>query len=114
VRLEIGWIPHEVVFAARGAGPFTLAYGMKIARPGSMPIAAVLPGYREGEPVALKTATLGEASGARPATSGFSEYLREATESGEAKKWLLWAALVAGVLILIWMAFALLRQVGKT
>ena len=114
VRLEIGWIPHEVVFAARGAGPFTLAYGMKIARPGSMPIAAVLPGYREGEPVALKTATLGEASAARRAPSGFSEYLSEAAESGEAKKWLLWAALVGGVLVLVWMAFALLRQVGKT
>jgi len=46
-------------------------------------------------------------------TSGFSEYVKEAVDSGQAKKWALWAALVAGVLVLVWMAFALLRQVGK-
>jgi hypothetical protein len=74
----------------------------------------VLPGYRDGEPVPLKTATLGEPSGLRRPAPGFSEYLRHAVDTGEAKKWLLWAALVAGVLVLVWMAFALLRQVGKT
>jgi len=114
VRLEIGWVPHEVVFAARGAGPFTLAYGMKIAKPGALPITAVLPGYKEGEAIALKTASLTGMAPAGPrTTSGFSEYVKEAVDSGQAKKWALWGALVAGVLLLVWMAFALLRQVGK-
>jgi len=114
VRLEIGWVPHEAVFAARGEGPFTLAYGLKIAKPGALPITAVLPGYKEGEPIALKTASLTSMAppGPQPAP-GFSEYLRAAAESGEAKKWALWASLVVGVLLLVWMAFALLRQVGK-
>jgi hypothetical protein len=114
VRLEIGWVPHEVVFAARGEGPFTLAYGLKIAKPGALPITAVLPGYKEGEAIALKTASLASmASPGAEAASGLSAYLRAAAESGEAKKWALWASLVAGVLLLVWMAFALLRQVGK-
>jgi hypothetical protein len=114
VRLEIGWVPHEAVFAARGEGPFTLAYGLKIAKPGALPITAVLPGYKEGEAITLKTASLTSMAspGPQPAP-GFSAYLRAAAESGEAKKWALWASLVVGVLLLVWMAFALLRQVGK-
>jgi hypothetical protein len=114
VRLEIGWIPHQVVFAARGAEPFTLAYGMKIARPGALPITAVLPGYKEGEAIALKTASLTRMAPPAPrTTSGFSQYVQEAVDSGQAKKWALWAALVVGVLLLVWMAFALLKQVGN-
>jgi hypothetical protein len=114
VRLEIGWVPHQVVFAARGAEPFTLAYGMKIAKPGALPITAVLPDYKEGEAIALKTASLtAMASPAPRTTAGFSEYVKEAVDSGQAKKWALWAALVVGVLLLVWMAFALLKQVGN-
>ncbi|MGQ0547956.1 MAG: DUF3999 domain-containing protein [Betaproteobacteria bacterium] len=114
VGLEIGWVPHQVVFAARGAAPFTLAYGMKIAKPGALPIAAVLPDYKEGEAIALKTASLTALASPGPqAASGFSAYLREAVDSGQAKKWALWGSLVLGVLLLVWMAFALLKQVGK-
>jgi hypothetical protein len=114
VRLEIGWVPHEVVFAARGAGPFSLAYGMKIAKPGALPIAAVLPDYKEGEALKARLASLAAVESSAPrGASGLSEYFRVAVESGEAKKWALWASLVAGVLLLVWMAFALLRQVGK-
>jgi hypothetical protein len=114
VRLEIGWVPHQIVFAARGAQPFTLAYGTKNARPGALPITAVLPDYKEGEAISLKTAALSAApaSAPRPAP-GFSEYFRDAVESGQARKWVLWASLVAGVLVLVWMALALLKQVGK-
>jgi len=113
VRLEIGWVPHQVVYAARGAEPFTLAYGMKIAKPGALPITAVLPDYKEGEAIALKTASLAATAAPAPrAASGVSEYMQEAVDSGQAKKWALWAALVVGVLLLVWMAFALLKQVG--
>jgi hypothetical protein len=74
----------------------------------------VLPEYKEGEAIALKTASLSATTSPEPkAASGFSAYVREALDTGEAKKWTLWTALVAGVLLLIWMAFALLRQVGN-
>lgn len=113
VRLEIGWVPHEVVFAARGEGPFTLAYGMKLAKPGALPITAVVPGYRHGEAIAHKTASVTRPAPAQPRPAGgLAQYLREAADSGQAKKWVLWASLVVGVLLLVWMAFALLKQVG--
>lgn len=117
VRLEFGWIPHELVFAARGTSPFSLAYGMKTAKPSAMPIAAVVPGYKSDEPLAARVVTVSvEALRGREQPSFLKDpvsFARAAVESGEAKKWALWAALVAGVLILGWMAFALLRQLGK-
>jgi len=116
-RLEFGWVPHEVVFAARGAPPFSLAYGLKVAKPGAMALATVLPGYKPDEPITVKTAAVSvQAPLVRERASLWRDpgsFARAAIESGEAKKWALWAALVAGVLVLGWMAFGLLRQLGK-
>jgi hypothetical protein len=114
VKLEIGWVPHEVVFAARGAGPFTFAYGSRTAKPGALPAATVVPRRPDGELAPAKLAALGPISESRPPrVSIFSDPMRFLAEEGEAKKWLLWSALVAGVLILAWMALRLLREVGK-
>jgi hypothetical protein len=117
VRLEFGWVPHELVFAARGSAPFSLAYGMKGAKPGAMPIATVVPGYKSGEPIPAKVAAVSvQPPLTRDRASLFQDpasFVKAAVDSGEAKKWALWAALVVGVLLLAWMAFALLRQVGQ-
>jgi uncharacterized protein DUF3999 len=117
VRLEFGWIPHEVVFAARGAAPFSLAYGMKGAKPAAMPIATVLPGYKVGEPIPAKLAAVSvDGPLVRQEPSLLKDpagFLRAAVASGEAKRWALWAALVVGVLVIAGMAFGLLRQLGR-
>jgi hypothetical protein len=114
VKLELGWLPHEVLFAARGAGPFAVAYGNKLAKPGAAPLAAVLP---QDEKLAAATARVGEVSGAaQPAASLFSDpvrFVRGLAENREAKKWMLWTMLLAGVLLLGWMAQRLLRDLGK-
>jgi hypothetical protein len=117
VRLEFGWVPHELVFAARGASPFSLAYGMKSAKPGAMPLATVVPGYKTDEPIPAKAAAVSvQPPLKREPVSPLKDpgsFMKAAVDSGEAKKWALWAALLAGVLVLAWMAFGLLRQVGK-
>lgn len=117
VRLEFGWVPHEVVFAARGAAPFSLAYGMKGAKPTAMAIATVLPGYKIGEPIPAKLAAVSvEGPLVRQQPSLFADpagFVRAAVDSGEAKRWALWAALVVGVLVIAGMAFGLLRQLGR-
>src|SRR4029434_2346674 len=46
-KLEIGWVPHQLVFAARGAPPFQLAYGKRDAKPAAYPIESLIPDYRE-------------------------------------------------------------------
>ena len=114
VTLELGWLPHEVLFAARGAGPFTLAYGHKLAKPGAAPLAAVLP---QDEKLAAGPARVGEATGsAPPQVSLFSDpvrFISGLSENREIKKWTLWVVLLAGVLALGWMAHRLLRDMGK-
>jgi hypothetical protein len=117
VRLEFGWIPHELVFAARGASPFSLAYGMRTAKPGALPLTTIVPGYKSGDPIPAKRAAVSVLAPLTREPASFTRdpagFVKEAFDSGEARKWLLWAALVAGVLMLGWMAFRLLRQAGE-
>jgi hypothetical protein len=114
VKLELGWLPHEVLFVARGTGPFTVAYGNKLAKPGASPVAAVLP---QDEKLAAAAARVGEVSESAPAAASlFSDpvrFVRGLAENREAKKWTLWVVLLAGVLLLGWMAHRLLRDLGK-
>jgi hypothetical protein len=46
LALAAGWLPQRLVFAARGAAPFQLAYGSSRAAPAAYPIATLVPGYR--------------------------------------------------------------------
>lgn len=115
VALEIGWLPHELVFAARGGAPFSLAFGSKLAKPEALHVAAVVPEFREGKEVAALAASAGEVMGsARPAPSLADPigWLRALLDSGEGKKWALWAVLSLGVLAVAWMALRLLRELG--
>jgi hypothetical protein len=118
VRFEIGWLPHELIFAARGSGPFMLAYGNKLAKAGALPFAAVMPADAKDETETARPARLGDVSVlAPPSPSLFTDpgrFLRGLADNPDAKKWLLWAALVAGVLLLGWMAFRLLHDMGKS
>jgi len=114
--LETGWVPHELVFAARGAGPFALAYGSRRAKSEALQPAVVVPGYEPGKEISAQLAQVGAPAGsARPAAS-FADplgLLRELVASGEGKKWVLWAVLSLGVLGVAWMALRLLRDVGR-
>jgi hypothetical protein len=119
LRLEIGWVPHEIVFAARGAGPFLLAYGSRkpAEKGGPLPISAVLPRAGDGvDAVTPERASVGAVSGEVAAPpSLFRDPLRfvqTVSENRDAKKWTLWTVLVAGVGLLAWMAFRLLHEVG--
>lgn len=117
VRLEFGWIPHELVFAARGAAPFSLAYGMKGARASAMPISTLVPDYKTGEPVAARLAAVSvQGPLTRERASLFKDpasFMKAAVDAGDAKKWALWAVLVLGVVLIGWMAFGLLRQLAR-
>ena len=115
VRLEIGWVPHELVFAARGTPPFVLAYGNASAKPGASPLAAVLPERPDGSTPSAVLADIGPLA-ARTEPSLASQplrYVRQLTERRDLRKWILWAVLVGGVVALAWMAVRLLREVGK-
>ncbi len=41
--VELGWLPHEIIFAARGPGPFRLAYGNSRAQHNALPVQTLVP-----------------------------------------------------------------------
>ena len=111
-----GWVPHRLLFAARGAEPFQLAYGRHDARPAAFSIATLVPGYKGEEDLeARRGATpsglaIGEAQvAAAPQALGGEAAMRPAIDW---KRWTLWTSLVLGVAVLGWMALRLGRQMA--
>ena len=115
VRLQAGHLPRHLVFVARGAEPFVIAYG-KRARAGekAMPVAAALPlgslipDYRPGVEWSLPAARAGAAVTHNPAAveSGFADRF-------EPRKLGLWAVLLGAVLVLALMAWRLAGRINK-
>lgn len=111
--VEIGWVPHELVFAARGAAPFQIAYGNVKAQYAAYPIESLIPGYRrppESPSIPIVPASTGE-----PVTHAGAPALRQPLDI---KRWTLWGSLLLGVAALGVMAWRLSRQMaahpGKT
>ncbi|MEC5398678.1 DUF3999 domain-containing protein [Uliginosibacterium sp. H1] len=89
---------RELVFNARGRGPFLLAWGTRAASETALPLKTLVPAASADSIAGLPTAWAGEA-----VTLGGPERLTAlapAERSALQKKWLVWAALIAGVLAL--------------
>ncbi len=118
-QLSAGWVPHRLVFVARGGAPFSLAYGNRDALPTNYAMDTLVRGYRQKPafsgledvkitqvaavaPTRLKSPDL-----QLPAALGGAVIARD---SVDIKKLILWSGLVAAVLLLAWMAWRLLSQ----
>lgn len=114
-KLDAGWVPHTLVFAARGGPPFQLAYGNRDAKAAGYAIETLIPGYRDASGPRIRAAKAGaqqviSVSGAKALEQqelGGEARLKEVIDW---KRWSLWGALVFGVLILGAMAWRLMRQ----
>jgi len=117
-KLEAGWVPHSLVFAARGAPPFQLAYGNREAKPAAYAIESLIPGYNDAGGAKIRAAKTGaqqtiNVSGAKALEQhelGGEARLKEVIDW---KRWSLWGALVLGVLVLGGMAWRLVRQLNE-
>jgi len=117
--LGAGWVAHRLVFAARGAAPFQLAYGSRDAKPAAYAIATLVPGYKDEATLDVRSAqpgtgsptvAIGAAQTAAPQPLGGEEARREKIDW---KRWALWGSLVLGVAVLGLMALRLGRQMSK-
>jgi Protein of unknown function (DUF3999) len=106
--LRAGWQPGELVFAARGRPPFTLAYGHYAATAGALPIATLIPGYDDAKGLPANVAI---ALAGTPMSMGGPDQLKKPPD---VKRWALWVALVLGVVVLGWMAWRLSREMAAT
>jgi hypothetical protein len=101
--LQVGFVPHTLVFLARGAGPYTLAWGAAAVDNAGLDIATLMPGYRADQKLGATSASLqlgGGAQAVKPAPAS----------APQTSKGVLWAVLITGVLVLAGMAAALIKQ----
>ena len=103
--VKAGWTPREIVFTARGTGPFRLTYGNSTAQAGSLRIETLVPGWRTDQEPQMAVASTG------PVQKLAGE--AAARPRADLKKWGLWSALFAGVAVLAWMAWRLTKQMQR-
>jgi hypothetical protein len=110
-RLRAGWLPDQVVFVTRGAGPFELVYGSGVARGAEVPLDTLLP---SADPALAGLAAPGIlARTGAPREAGGADRLQPPAPPGAWRLWILWAALLAGVAALGAVAVNLARQMRE-
>ncbi len=105
-RLEAGFRPREIVFAARGQGPYQLAFGKDEGKRADLPLATLIPKYERDAEYQLPKAQVA-AVGANPPVAWS---LAQMVSGERGRKTLLWVVLVGGVVVLGWMAWRLSRK----
>ena len=108
-RLEAGWQPHRLIFAARGETPFRLAYGSSRIGQDSLRDDSLAAGLETWEKQLIKPLP---AKAGAALESGGRQALRPRIPAATWRKAQLWVALLSGVLLLAGMAWKLAREMG--
>ncbi len=103
-KLQLGWLGGRLLFVARGAPPFLLAYGSTGVFAASCDPSLATLAAKPPQLLARGTAQAGE-----PVVLGGEKKLDQRFRNW--KEWLLWTVLGGGVALLAGMALRLLRQV---
>ena len=111
-RLTLGWVPHELIFLARGAGPFQLAYGSVSATTGEVSVNSILPGLTVGGDSTYRVKVVAATLGPQESLGG--EARRSAPPPPIPWKLIaLWCSLALAVAVLGFMAIRLTREARK-
>ncbi|OGI62427.1 MAG: hypothetical protein A2W18_13325 [Candidatus Muproteobacteria bacterium RBG_16_60_9] len=107
--LELGWVPHDLVFVARGGGPFSLAYGKSGLQPVDDGIDELL---RQSKRDDQQRVEIGEATLEAARELKGERALQRSWTAGW-KSWLLWAVLLLGVGLLAYLALRIGKQIDR-
>lgn len=112
--LEVAWMPEQLLFVARGSGPFALGYGRAQVEGSRFDAAELIdsalpPGADPRRDLPRETATLGPVRAV-----GDPSVLEPRREPPAAKTVALWGVLVGSVAIVVALSVRLLRRIGPT
>ncbi|MFB9243456.1 DUF3999 family protein [Massilia antarctica] len=108
--LRLAWTPATLVFLANGKAPYRLSFGRTDAKPGASALAQVAPGFTPAEIVALESAVAGPMQTLKAAADEGPGAADKAAAAARTRLLALWAALLAGVGVLSFMAWRLIKQ----
>ena len=109
IQASVELRPLQVVFVASGPGPFVVAAGRAQTPAAALKLSDILSAL-PGKIEELPLARLGEVTLHQPGSDG--SWLGSIMANTNKRSWLLWAILVAGVLLLAWVAVKLVRQLN--
>ncbi|NHZ98443.1 DUF3999 family protein [Massilia sp. CCM 8734] len=108
--LRLAWTPSTVVFLANGKPPYRLAFGRADAKPGASSLAQVAPGFTPAEIAVLESALAGPLQTSQAAVTEGPGAADKAADAARMRMFALWGALLAGVGVLSFMAWRLIKQ----
>ncbi|HEX8610590.1 MAG TPA: DUF3999 family protein [Telluria sp.] len=108
--LRLAWSPSTVVFLTNGKPPYRLAFGRADAKPSASALAQVAPGFSPADIAALESAMAGPLQTATAAIDEGPGAADKAAFAARIRMFALWGALLAGVSVLAFMAWRLIRQ----
>jgi Protein of unknown function (DUF3999) len=106
--LKVGWLADQILFLARGRGPFQFAYGADGVKSGEVPIATLMTTADDKGGIQAQSVNLGS-----PSALGGDARLARTPDPFPWKKWTLWAVLGIGVILMGWMASRLMGQMNE-
>jgi hypothetical protein len=110
-RMQASWLPQQLLFVARGKGPYLVAYGSYKAEPSTFDaqsLLALVPDQR------VETLAADNAKLAFRRTLSGDKALIAPPPPPPWKVYILWTVLVLGVLLLAFMAWRVVKQLGAT
>lgn len=108
--LQAGYVPHRLVFVARGEPPFRALFGNKEVAPTALAVHTIVPGYAADKPLPALASRLGEVRVREIVKPTGIEAARDYAERLDEKKLWLWGSLILAVLVIVGMALKLARQ----
>ncbi len=106
--LKVGWLADQILFFARGRGPFQLTYGGEGVKSGEVPISTLMTTVDGKGGIQAQSINLGA-----PTALGGDARLERTPDPFPWKKWILWGVLGLGVILMGWMASRLMGQMNE-
>lgn len=108
--LHAGYVPHRMVFVARGEPPFRAVFGNQEVPPAALAVHTIVPGYAADKPLPALASRLGEVRVREVVKPTGVEAARDYAAQLDEKKLWLWGSLILAVLVIVGMALKLSRQ----